>query len=375
MSVINQMLRDLDARRASEKERSGLPTHLRTLPPQALSRSKPWWLLAGGMAGGALIAGLVASFLLPDPAPAPVAASAAPPPVPAVAPEPQPEALRVASETGDMKLSTRLTLPDPLLVPEPPPPAARPAATAPPAAAPVSAAPVPEKPRPEAAKAKPEPPRPPVVEARVAPAAPAPAPAEAQIDRRVREAPVHDRAEAEYQKGLQAVRRGDHAAALPALQRALEIEPSHAKARQALLSVLVSSRQWNEARQVAQTGLAVDPTQSGLATILARLQFEQGDSAAALDTLARHALHAAGNADFQGLYAYLLQRQQRPAEAVQRFQAALALRPGEGRWWFGLGLSLESAGRPAEAKEAYARAKESGNLSAEMAAVVEQKLR
>jgi MSHA biogenesis protein MshN len=174
---------------------------------------------------------------------------------------------------------------------------------------------------------------------------------------------------------MQAARRGDHVAALPALQRALEIEPTHAKARQALLSVLVGSRQWNEARQVAQTGLAVDPTQSGLATILARLQFEQGDSPAALDTLSRHAIHAGDNADYQGLFAYLLQKQQRPAEAVQRFQAALALRPGEGRWWFGLGLSLESAGRTAEAKEAYARAKEVGNLAADMAAVVDQKLR
>ncbi|MDO9242705.1 MAG: tetratricopeptide repeat protein, partial [Rhodocyclaceae bacterium] len=135
------------------------------------------------------------------------------------------------------------------------------------------------------------------------------------------------------------------------------------------------SRQWDAARQVAQSGLAVDPTQSGLATILARLQFEQGDTTAALDTLTRHAAHANGNADYQGLFAYLLQKQQRPAEAAQRFQAALALRPNEGRWWFGLGLTLESAGRGGEAKEAYAKAREVGNLPADMVAVIEQKLR
>ena len=72
---------------------------------------------------------------------------------------------------------------------------------------------------------------------------------------------------------------------------------------------------------------------------------------------------------------YLLQKQQRPAEASERFKTALSLRPNEGRWWFGLGLSLENAGRGDEAKEAYAQAKQVGNLPADMAATVEQKLR
>lgn len=256
-----------------------------------------------------------------------------------------------------MKLATQLmAFPEPILVPDPPPvtPAAAPSAVV--------------KPKPELAKPAPAP-------REIKPAPLSPPPAEAQIDKRSKDGRANDQAENEYNKGVQAVRRGDHAAALLSLQRALELDPTHAKARQAVLSVLVGGKQWDAARQVAQTGLALDPTQSGLAMILARLQFEQGDTAAALDTLTRHAAHATGNADYQGLFAYLLQKQQRPAEAAQRFQAALALRPNEGRWWFGLGLTLESAGRGGEAKEAYAKAREVGNLPTDMAAVVEQKLR
>lgn len=373
MSVINQMLRDLDARHASKQERAGLPAQLRTLPPLPVTRAKQWRLLAGGMAAGALIAGVLVTLFM-DAGPAALPA-ALPPAAPVVAPTPPPtspapnaeEELRGSFDFGEMKLATQLmAFPEPLPEPVPDP---APAPAAPPPL--VKPTPAPAKPAPLPA---PTPAVPRETQPTATPSAPPPL-AEAQIEKRSKEGRAHDQAEAEYNKGVQAVRRGDSAAALLSLQRALELEPAHVKARQALLSVLVGAKQWTEARQVAKTGLAVDPTQAGLAAILARLQFEQGDTAAALDTLARHAAHATGNADFQGLFAYLLQKQQRPAEAAQRFQAALALRPNEGRWWFGLGLALESAHRGSEAKEAYARAREVGNLPPDMASVVEQKLR
>jgi MSHA biogenesis protein MshN len=199
---------------------------------------------------------------------------------------------------------------------------------------------------------------------------------EAQIDKHAKGGgQARDMAEAEYRKGMQAVKRGENSAAVSPLQHALELDPTLAKARQALLSVLVSGKQWGAAQQVAQSGLALDPTQAGWATILARLQFEQGDAPGAVDTLARHAAHAGNDADYQGLHAYLLQKMQRSAEAAQRFRAALALRPNEGRWWFGLGLALESSGRGGEAKEAYAKAKEVGHLPPDMLSVIEQKLK
>jgi MSHA biogenesis protein MshN len=212
-------------------------------------------------------------------------------------------------------------------------------------------------------------------EAKPQSAPPAEPVADAQIDKRAKGGQAREMAENEYRKGMQAVKRGDSSAAQPLFQRALELDPHFAKARQALLSVLVGGKQWAEARQVAEAGLALDPGQSGWAMIFARLQFEQGDAAAALATLERHAGAAAGDADYQGLFAYLLQKQQRPAEAAERFKIALGLRPSEGRWWFGLGLALETAGKAAEAREAYLKAREVGNLPADMAGLVEQKLR
>lgn len=361
MSVINQLLRDLDARAASEKERAGLPSRLRPLPPMALARQQHWPMLALGVVLGAAIAGSIATVVM-RPAVVPVATEPVAVPkggmpmsavTPAVPLEPASLQPAVPVDGGEMKMATQLT---PAQAPEtqraPPPPV-------------------------KATESRqPAPPRP-----KGLALAPAPVPvgaADAQIDKRPKGgagSQGRDLAEGEYRKGMQAAKGGDNAAALSLFRHALEFDPAHARARQALLSVLVGERLWADARQVAQAGLALDPAQPGWAMILSRLQLEQGDVAAAATTLERHAAHAQGDADYQGLFAYLLQKQQRSAEAAEHFRTAVTLRPDEGRWWFGLGLALEGAGRSGEAKAAYAKAREAGNLPADMNSMVEQKLR
>ncbi len=375
MSIINQMLRDLDARQASQQERAGLPPQLRTLPPAHTRRSSAWGLLLfGGLAAGTAIAWLLAgqspvpaSASTAAPVVAPAAVAMTPPVAPAtILPAPtsvQPQDV-LNADVSELKLSTMLS------------PVDTPPDETPPAVTPTQEKVAPRQPEPVVKPAKKPAEKPMRATVTPPPAQPVAAAAGAShIEKQPKGGQIREQAETEYRKGVQAASQGDNVAALPALRRALELEPAHAKARQALLSVLASSRQWNELRQVAQSGLVLDPTKSGWASILARLQHEQGDTAAAVETLERHAAQAAGDADYQGLFAFLLQKRQHPAEAAQRYQAALALRPGEGRWWVGLGLALEAAGRGEEARTAFARARETGNLSKDMLGVVEQKLR
>lgn len=369
MSVINQMLRDLDARAASEQERAGLPPRIRTLPPGGQVRRQNLRMLVIGMGAGAILMALVLLLFrvsttpneIPVATPAPAAPVAIPPAPTSVAPV-APAVPAVPADVAEMKLS--------LLVGQQAQPKPKP--VTPPAPAPVL------PPQPKAAPAEKPVAAPPVAVPKSVPAhlpSPQVMAEEAQIDKRTKGGQGRELAEAEYRKAMQAVKRGDNEAALPLFKHALELDPELARARQGYLSVLVAAKRWDVARQVAEQGLALDPTQSGWANIVARLQFEQGDAAGAVQTLERFAIHAPHDADFQGLFAYLLQKQQRPAEAAERFRAALQVRPNEGRWWFGLGLSLEQAGNSAGAKEAYTKAKSVGNLPPDMAAAVEQKLR
>ncbi len=350
MSIINQMLRDLDARHASANERAGLPANLRPLPAEPAARPKTWLLLGAGLLAGALLAWLILGRPIPQDAPAPAPRVAQAPVVPVEPPPAPPPPVSPA--------------PPPPVSPAPPAVPPAPVAAPPPAPAPVAA---PAKPRPAPAPA----PAPPPV---ATPPAVAPAPA-AQIDKQPKGSAASAQAEAEFRRGMQAAGMGDAATALPALRRAIEIDPGHVQARQALLSVLASGRQWDEVKRVARAGLALDPARSGWAVIIARLQHEQGDSAGALGTLESHAAHAGADADYQGLFAFLLMNGQRHAEAIQRYRQALALRPGEGRWWYGLGLALEAAGRGDEAQAAFGRARDTGSLSADMLGIIEQKFR
>jgi len=368
MSIINQMLRDLDARQASQQERDVLPAKLRNLPPLEAAKSNAWRLLVGGMAAGVAIAWVTWAAVSRVSAPA-AAPTISPTPVSAVVPvvdakDENTKALSPA-ELGEMKISTllgRAKVPESSSSPMAPPQTLAPA---PESASVKSITRAPAEPRDKSSSG-------PVV--RVAPPLAASEPS-ASIDKQAKNGQTRELAEAEYRKGMQAIKYGDNAAAMQSLRRTLELDPELVKARQALLSLLVSGKQWAEAQQVVQSGLALDPAKSGWALILARLHFELGDTPAALETLEHYAAHAGRDADYQGFFAYLLQKQQHPAEAAERFKAALALRPSEGRWWFGLGLALEGAGKRSEAKEAYAKAREVGNLPPDMAQVIEERLR
>jgi MSHA biogenesis protein MshN len=305
VSLINQMLRDLDERQASAQERNGLAAQVRALPRE---KRFPW---AGVLpvAVGATIAAagiwLARDALVPAPpattAPIPVA----PPPVAAMAmpvlvvPMPAEPAEAVAETVGPAAESLQLDY----RISQPARPADPPGATLP------------------------------------APAA-APAPVAARIDKRPLAQPANT-ADGEYRKALAAYRQGRPNEAAEGFQGALRLDPRHVSARQALLSLLLEQRRWPEAQAAAVEGLALVPAQPGWAMILARLQVEQGHLAEAEQTMAAHAEHGERSPDYQAFH----------------------------------GLLLEKLQRPLEARAAFTRARDLGNLPPELAAAVEQRLR
>ena len=184
-----------------------------------------------------------------------------------------------------------------------------------------------------------------------------------------------DHAEAEYRKGIAAYKQGHLNEAAAIFRSVLREEPRHLGARQALLGMLAEAKQWEEAQSLLKDALAIMPTHYIWAMALARIQVERGNTAAALETLMQHMAYAEKRAEYQGFAGALLQRLQRPREAAQRFQAAAQLKPSEGRWWLGLGMALEADGRSAEAREALLRAQNSDGLTPESQAFIASKLR
>ena len=368
MSLINDMLRDLDSRNAATSEREGLARNVRALPGAPAQRSVNPVLLA---LGAALLGGGAVWLLVQAQTPAaPPAVAAAPaaviempaPPMPPVQLEPAPEPSAPASavpESPALRLETAISKPPAkaeAVASIPPPPPAPVAATPAPTALIAAAAP----------KATSTTVLPPVPRSNASP----------HISKQPTDgSTASEQADAEYRRGINAIRRGDAVEGGEALRTALRIAPGHAAARQALLAQLTEQQRWTDVETLALDGIGLMPQRSDWALLAARLMYERGDPSSALTVLDQYAANARQNADYQILRALLLQRAGRNADAAECYQVALALRPQEGRWWYGLGRALDADHREGLARQAYEKARETGNLPPDLQQAVERRLR
>ena len=347
MSLINDVLRNIEAKRPDDLARHKLQREIRALPAGRSGFGRAAWLLGGLVATLVLgAAGFYASRhvaeLAPIRPPPSVPALEAPPPLPVASlPAVVPPAPVVPAEADDnLRLSAQLAaVPLPaapvLGVPDPLPPSSAPSAKA------------------ESA----------------APAGPV------KIEKSLLAPTARDKADAELRRAETALASGRSGEALDALRAALKLDPGYVAARQALLRQLLDARKVDEAMVVLQDGLENMPMQTGWAVSLARLQLEQGDLAGADRTLARSQGYAEANADYAGFQGHVKSRLGAQRQAIAHYQRATRLAPGEGRWWLGLGLAFEADGRLPEARDALRRAIASGTLNHDLAAVAEQHLR
>ena len=411
MSLINQMLQDLEKRRASGGERGALPNQVRVLP----HKEKPglsWWLT--GMAGAVALMALLGWRLTDS---HPLRPSAAPTSAPSAAParaelsgpisrlslelERGPDTRTVAGNDAESPAEAPANA-EPLqrkpvalevralpVEKSPPPP---PVATA--AVIGSSSAGAPPQSAPTAMKTEPvKVPLAPIEEPKLASVALRPAGsalrmvdalaentapealAKPQIDKRPQTLTAQQLAENEYRDAANLLEQGRLADAQEGFRRALQHNPAHDGARQGLFGLLAAAKKYGEAEQVLKDGLKLNPNQLVFAMALSSLQYERGDVAGAVETLQKSAPAAHSSPEYLARLAGLLQRQSRHQEAVERYQAALRLSPGSGVWLMGLGISLQALGRNQDAQDAFRRAKASNTLNPELQAFVDQRLR
>ena len=245
----------------------------------------------------------------------------------------------------------------------------------------LSAAPaMPAKPEPKAPAIAAKSPQPsPQAVAAAATARPAlkepPEPVESRIDKQVRLPSAVERAEADYRRGLLAQRQGNADGAAGSYRAALENYPEHAAARQTLAALLIDARRFDEAEELLRKGAELPSVRLASTLALARLKVERNQAGAALDLLLNNATSGERSAEYQGFAGALLNRVGRTAEAVEHYRAATRLAPNEGRWWAGLGIALDAAGKAPEAREAYQKARSLPGLPADLALHIEQRLR
>ena len=349
MSVINQMLRDLDKRSASPLEPGlGAGTSARAaIRGQAEHRSSPRILpLAGGAAVAAVLAGAAWWWFAASPA-SPASESSA------VLPANSPVAAASASAASWSGLRLATEIPGkPALTAEAQAPGSKQASTVP-APARITAAPVvPAATAPPAAAVTP----PPMPAAAPAPAAqpaampPAPPPAKP---------------------------------AQPAADVAVAAQRQQTAVRDVLAQAqsLYNSGSADAAIQLLQDSLAgaerAQPptppaTQLMLVRELARMELAQGRSAAVLELMTQVEPLLAGQPELWAVRANAAQRLGRHQDAVQFYGVALQSRPAEQRWLLGTAVSLSALGQLVAAADSAERARSLGPVSKEVWAYLRQ---
>jgi MSHA biogenesis protein MshN len=393
MSLINQVLQDLEKRHAADPGLTSLPPQVRavrTVPSAAmrtlvialilvLTAVGAFVYLSGGWPPAATTQ--LSLTRLPSPAkkqmsaPAPATPTAAAP-VPASAPLEQ--AVQAVLLAPVSKLSEELSF-----KPDPGAPAARAAkprtvarAEKPRAAKPAGAS----QRRESAPVAAPVAANTPVSatapeSATAAATQPVFAESPSGIDKQMREMTVQQRAETAFRSGVAQLQDGRVNAAETSFREALKQDPLHVGARQALLGLLLDGGRNDEAEQLLRHALELNPRQPRHAMVLARLEVDRGEVGGAINTLVGALPYVRSDPEYHAFLAALLQRDGRHRNAAAYYRSALQSSPGNAVWLMGLGISLRANDQLADAREAFQRAADSKQLNAELQAFVERQLR
>ena len=354
MSLINQMLRDLESRNKDNNVPSALQNTIR-LEPSPASKMRPvlWGLLSIIATGGTYWAYQYSRTLTKVPpivVAEPIKKASLPIPPHDNVPT-APNAVAVATPKIEQKAQEK-TAPQPAH-PIPiaqPSPKIQPATPAQPVQKPSAA--------PAAVEIAAE--EPPI---KKEPVLPKPAPTQ-QTTAKQQADLLYSQAENSF----------DDYSALNKLERALKLDPRHLKARLLLAKTLHNQGQINKTAAFLDQSLALFPGNLQFINTRAQLFLHQKNPESALKTLQSVDLTDSSNETYLSLLAAAYQQLQSFSNAAKVYQKLTAIDPEKAENWLGLGLSQEKLGNAKFARDAYQQALNKNTLKDSVAGYIKQRL-
>ncbi|MDP3517521.1 MAG: hypothetical protein Q8S94_10185 [Pseudohongiella sp.] len=188
-------------------------------------------------------------------------------------------------------------------------------------------------------------------------------PQQSASSRVARELSFYDRDRQQVQTALQQWASGQQLTALQTLDSFAFENPQAHYSRETLVKLLIQMGETERAMQAAELGLAIQPGSVIYRKLKARLLLAANTPIEAVDLLAVASPAVGTDTEYHDLLAsaYLGARQYEGA--VGSYQALLQQDSNEARWWYGLAASLDALGRSADAVAAYEQALKLPTLS------------
>jgi len=171
-------------------------------------------------------------------------------------------------------------------------------------------------------------------------------------------------AEIAYQKGYRYLQQGRLRQGKEYLREALLLYIPHIKAREMLAGIYIKSGHFINAAELLSEGVKITPEYPLFAKLYARVLLEQNNPKLAIKVLERGSANMAQEPDYYALLAATYQRVKNHKKAIEIYLQLVKINSAASVWWLGLAISLEKSGKNKEALEAYQRAQKTGNLKA-----------
>lgn len=194
------------------------------------------------------------------------------------------------------------------------------------------------------------------------------------INKTIRPLTDEQQAQLAFQRAIKLLGQGKQQRAQLELADTLTILPTHARARETQAALLLNEGRVSEAANSLREGLQLVPQATPLAKLYARILVDQGGTRDAVTVLERARPAVSADPDYYALLAALYRQEKKYAQAARVYQQILLQRPGVASWWMGLALSQDAMGEKPQALEAFQRAQRVGGLSAQVLQYVQSRI-
>ncbi|GAB4393315.1 MAG: tetratricopeptide repeat protein [Gammaproteobacteria bacterium] len=199
-------------------------------------------------------------------------------------------------------------------------------------------------------------------------------PKQAVIKKIYHEADISSYAEQQYSQALQQIKEHHELTAIQLLQHLIAKDSHFMPAQIELAKIDIKRGELNQAQQIILSGLHQQPDNVELIKLHAQLFYRQQHYQAALNVLETVNSEVVDDPAYYELLAAVYQHLQQPLKAASIYQQLLNYDQQQGTWWLGLAISLEAAHQNNRALQAYQQALESQHITPALRAYMLQRI-
>ena len=177
-----------------------------------------------------------------------------------------------------------------------------------------------------------------------------------------------------YQYALQLSNENRFDEAIASLKHILSQDPGFSPARETVATLLIKKDDIAQAQEILAKGLALQPNYAPFVKLKAETLVQQNKINDALKLLLFSPPEISEDAEYYAFIAALYQQNEQHLPAKEIYERLLTLKPNNSTWWIGLGISLESIGERGQAADAFQMASHDINLQPDMKEYVEARL-